>query len=258
ARRALSTPASSSNASQPAPPRAPNASASTAAQTHASRLAASPTSPASDTRSKFAQKLQAKRLEELQRSTSKKKPEQKWSNRTLIALATSVGACTFIIGTYHGFNAGKRHAYEQVALGEVDPVTGQPITKDIPADQPVSAPLSAVATDARLVFTSLTALVAPLLPRPLHCEPQASSSSPSTPPGCKLAELVQYHCELRSKSRLVCQPLDRIFRICPGRPAVEVTHIVEFDEHGKPYLPRHLEEAMPPSQHWHELRAPDL
>lgn len=53
---------------------------------------------------------------------------------------------------------------------------------------------------------------------------------------CALAELVQFHCQLQHH-RILCQPVERVFRMCPRRPAVEVTQLVEYDEHNKPYLP---------------------
>lgn len=53
---------------------------------------------------------------------------------------------------------------------------------------------------------------------------------------CELAELVQFHCQLQSH-RILCQPVERVFRMCPKRPAVEVTHLVEYDAGGRPFLP---------------------
>ncbi|WFC97822.1 hypothetical protein MYAM1_000542 [Malassezia yamatoensis] len=61
---------------------------------------------------------------------------------------------------------------------------------------------------------------------------------------CKLAELTQFHCQLL-QNRIVCQPVERIFRICPGRPAVEVTHLVEYNAQMQPLLP----DALPQYTH---------
>lgn len=56
---------------------------------------------------------------------------------------------------------------------------------------------------------------------------------------CELAELVQYHCQLQ-QNRILCQPVERVFRKCARRPSVEVTHLVQYTPEGVPYLPSHL------------------
>ncbi|SPO25113.1 related to putative protein [Ustilago trichophora] len=264
ASRHLSKSARCRDASQPAP--------SAAAQNpQAARVVAANASNANsggDARSRLA-KLQAQRLEELNRGRSgsgrarrPNKPEQKWSNRTLIALATSVGACTYLMGTYHGYNAGKAHAeQEQVEASGLTPLeAASAVTASHPnVDGSNGIGRNAQAQASIPLLGALPDALAQLLPmswagNTVQCEPQHDSS---TQRNCRLAELTQYHCDFHA-NRVVCQPIDRIFRICKGRPAVEVSHIVEFDEDGKPYLPPHLSEAMPPSSHWHELRSPDL
>ncbi|KAJ1028119.1 hypothetical protein NDA13_003567 [Ustilago tritici] len=192
--RCLSRAGPRCNASQPA----------TSTNPHAARVAAvkrNNNASDGDARSRLA-KLQAQILEELNRGRSGRgagrpnRPEQKWSNRTLIALATSVGACMYLMGTYHGYNAGKQYALEASDSGPGIDVPGVPLASRLNGGASRSASLP------------------------------VSSLSYSL--------------------------------ICKGRPAVEVSHIVEFDEQGEPYLPPHLSEAMPPSSHWHELRSPDL
>ncbi|SPO32229.1 related to putative protein [Ustilago trichophora] len=263
ASRHLSISARCRDASQPAPSAA-------APNTHAAHVAAASASNATsggDARSRLA-KLQAQRLEELNRGRTgsggagrPNKPEQRWSNRTLIALATSVGACTHLLGTYHGYNAGKAYAEQEAeasALAPLEAASGA--TASLPNVDGTNG--TGRIAQAQASIPSLGALpdaLAQLLPmssarNSVQCEPQHGSS---TERNCRLAELTQYHCDYHA-NRVVCQPIDRIFRICKGRPAVEVSHIVEFDEDGKPYLPPHLSEAMPPSSHWHELRSPDL
>ncbi|PWN92112.1 hypothetical protein FA10DRAFT_265914 [Acaromyces ingoldii] len=54
-------------------------------------------------------------------AAKKPRPEQKWSNRTLIMLASCVGASTFMIGINQGYAAGKKEALEAVALSK-DPL----------------------------------------------------------------------------------------------------------------------------------------
>jgi hypothetical protein len=71
---------------------------------------------------------------------------------------------------------------------------------------------------------------------------------------CELVELLQYHCVLKPNAYASCKPIERVFRKCAGRPMVEVTHVVEYDEvKGKNFLPSHLRTAMPPAHHWSEL-----
>ncbi|WFD01955.1 hypothetical protein MOBT1_000636 [Malassezia obtusa] len=65
---------------------------------------------------------------------------------------------------------------------------------------------------------------------------------------CPLAELAQFHCQLLH-NRILCQPVERVFRMCPRRPAVEVTHLVEYDAQMRPYLPDALPEYTPPVAH---------
>uniref|UniRef100_V5ELB1 Uncharacterized protein n=1 Tax=Kalmanozyma brasiliensis (strain GHG001) TaxID=1365824 RepID=V5ELB1_KALBG len=222
ASRAFSRSALQRNASQPAPP-------STSQNPHAARVAAasSSSSGGGDARSRLA-KLQAQRLEELNRGKSGSssgagrpgnKPEQKWSNRTLIALATSVGACTYLMGTYHGYNAGKKHAEEELQAGAATP-SGAPLEGE--GGLPTSVPSGAGATvtgprkgvQGSVEMGSLSSALSQLIPfgsmrSSILCEPEKSAP---TQPNCRLAELTQYHCDLHT-DRVVCQPIDRIFRI---------------------------------------------
>ncbi|KAJ3503441.1 hypothetical protein NMY22_g18250 [Coprinellus aureogranulatus] len=51
---------------------------------------------------------------------------------------------------------------------------------------------------------------------------------------CRLAEILQYMCNLEfdkksRKQQLVCTQVPRIFRLCPGRPAVEVTRVADIN-----------------------------
>ncbi|CAO1628780.1 unnamed protein product [Sympodiomycopsis kandeliae] len=67
-----------------------------------------------------------------------------------------------------------------------------------------------------------------------------SPPSPSIKPPkevCPLGEIIQYECELGNKkgTKILCSPISRIYRLCAGRPAVEVTHHVKFDEQGRAY-----------------------
>lgn len=66
--------------------------------------------------------------------------------------------------------------------------------------------------------------------------PPARASDAASAGPCELAEVVQYHCQPQ-ETRIVCQPVERIFQMCARRPAVEVTHLVEYTPQGEPYLP---------------------
>ncbi|EPQ26167.1 uncharacterized protein PFL1_06915 [Pseudozyma flocculosa PF-1] len=193
--------------------------------------------------------------------TGRKGEAQRWSNLTLILLASAVGSSTYMIGMSQGYKAGKR-----AAIDFPDPPS--PPSSPSPSSSPTLPTVPLAPTSTSLV----SSLLVPF--SKIHCDsapPPPPTSSPSTTTtakgtttttttttdGCRLSEMVQYHCRKRP-NRIVCTPLDRVFRMCPGRPAVEVTHLVEFDQNGTPFLPDEFAEAMPPSQHWHELRASDL
>ena len=212
--RHLSLSGPSRDASQPAPASSTNP--------HAARVSAANKSSSSggDARSRLA-KLQAQRLEELNRGRSgsgssgrPNKPEQKWSNRTLIALATSVGACTYLTGTYHGYSAGKAHAEQaQAEAGGLDPAKAVSVATTLPR---IGGALGAVSKQLQSssVLSVLSHALNQLLPidsagDSIRCEPQ---HAPSTERSCRLAELTQYHCDLHT-NRVVCQPIDRIFRM---------------------------------------------
>ncbi|KAI9221045.1 hypothetical protein BC828DRAFT_382094 [Blastocladiella britannica] len=51
---------------------------------------------------------------------------------------------------------------------------------------------------------------------------------------CPLAEIIQYRCDLRA-DEVVCVPFVRLFRRCPGKPAVEITPA--YDALGHPISP---------------------
>ncbi|KAF8524472.1 hypothetical protein JB92DRAFT_2703684 [Gautieria morchelliformis] len=70
---------------------------------------------------------------------------------------------------------------------------------------------------------------------------------------CRLFEIEQYICEIEDKnnSRVRCYPLPRIFRICQGRPAVEVTALAEINpKTGELNVPDNLTEILPKGRAW--------
>ena len=98
-----------------------------------------------------------------------------------------------------------------------------------------------------------------------------SSSSPTTvptPAKCRIAEILQYSCDLeddgRGRPQYHCWPVPRVFRMwvhalrdfnryvdrqlcrCPGRPAVEITRFVDVDmTSGEIRLPHETRYATP-------------
>jgi len=74
--------------------------------------------------------------------------------------------------------------------------------------------------------------------------------------GCKLAEILQYECTMENKrSALVCYPLSRVFRICPGLPAVEITAFLRLDERtGNMVIPNNVNAIMPKTRPWRDIR----
>lgn len=91
-------------------------------------------------------------------------------------------------------------------------------------------------------FCALTLISFPTKPMPSStAQPlqEGPASSASSAQRCELAEIVQFHCQLQHQ-RILCQPVERVFRLCPRRPAVEVTHLVDYTPAGEPFLPDHL------------------
>ncbi|KAJ6571859.1 hypothetical protein B0H19DRAFT_1131601 [Mycena capillaripes] len=75
---------------------------------------------------------------------------------------------------------------------------------------------------------------------------------------CRIAEIMQYSCNPK-KNRLGryevhCVPIPRLFRICPDRPAVEVTRVLNVDlTTGHVKLPQTLGEKLPKGKLWHDV-----
>ncbi|KZP28093.1 hypothetical protein FIBSPDRAFT_689460, partial [Athelia psychrophila] len=75
---------------------------------------------------------------------------------------------------------------------------------------------------------------------------------------CRIAEIVQYTCDLEKegngRQRVHCFPIPRIFRICPGRPAVEITKFVNINEHtGETEIPAAASESLPKAKPWRDV-----
>ncbi|KAJ7151074.1 hypothetical protein C8R46DRAFT_1123177 [Mycena filopes] len=75
---------------------------------------------------------------------------------------------------------------------------------------------------------------------------------------CRIAEITQYSCEPTKDrfGRVVvhCVPIPRLFRICPNRPAVEVTRSLNIDlATGFVEMPRALGENLPRGKPWRDV-----
>ncbi|KAF9812425.1 hypothetical protein IEO21_06228 [Rhodonia placenta] len=76
---------------------------------------------------------------------------------------------------------------------------------------------------------------------------------------CRLAEIVQYKCDVEQNNQgqpqLHCWPVPRIFRICPGRPAVEMTRYVDVDtQSGEISIPAEASQTLPKGKPWRDVR----
>ncbi|EPS97974.1 hypothetical protein FOMPIDRAFT_1127382 [Fomitopsis schrenkii] len=75
---------------------------------------------------------------------------------------------------------------------------------------------------------------------------------------CRLAEIVQYKCDLdvgeQGEPQVHCWPVPRIFRICAGRPAVELTRFVHMDLNtGEVTLPPETSQQLPKGKPWRDV-----
>lgn len=77
---------------------------------------------------------------------------------------------------------------------------------------------------------------------------------------CRILEIVQYSCgtETNQRGEIVphCFPIPRLFKLCPGRPAVEVTTISNISEAGEVEVPDDNAE-LPRGKLWQEVRVYD-
>ncbi|TFK89903.1 hypothetical protein K466DRAFT_485816 [Polyporus arcularius HHB13444] len=85
-----------------------------------------------------------------------------------------------------------------------------------------------------------------------------STSSPAREK-CRLAEVLQYKCTLEQEAdgrpTVRCLPVPRIFRICPNRPAVEMTRFIDVDlETGAVRdIPSESSSVLPKGKPWRDV-----
>ncbi|KAK0211493.1 hypothetical protein IW262DRAFT_369174 [Armillaria fumosa] len=75
--------------------------------------------------------------------------------------------------------------------------------------------------------------------------------------GCQIAEIVQYSCKpgknKEGKQAVDCLPIVRLFRICAGRPAVEITRVVTISDQGEVIIPRNIDKILPKGKPYNEI-----
>ncbi|KAJ6610990.1 hypothetical protein B0H10DRAFT_2058022 [Mycena sp. CBHHK59/15] len=75
---------------------------------------------------------------------------------------------------------------------------------------------------------------------------------------CRIAEITQYSC-VPKRNRLGrpmvhCTPIPRLFRICPGQPAMEVTRVLNIDlTTGFVEMPKALGQKLPNGKAWRDV-----
>ncbi|EIM82081.1 uncharacterized protein STEHIDRAFT_124892 [Stereum hirsutum FP-91666 SS1] len=83
----------------------------------------------------------------------------------------------------------------------------------------------------------------------------ASGTKPLETTRCRIAEILQYSCDWSKKdNRINCLPFPRLFRICPGRPAVEITRQVRVDiKTGEVEIPPEVHQFLPKGKPWRDV-----
>ncbi|KAF9256596.1 hypothetical protein L218DRAFT_881399 [Marasmius fiardii PR-910] len=85
----------------------------------------------------------------------------------------------------------------------------------------------------------------------------SSSSEPHTDSQCFISEIIQYSCDSvvspEGQPLIHCFPISRLFRICQGAPAVEITRVVDIDDQGVVSIPKDVSSALPTGKPWREV-----
>ncbi|TFK39026.1 hypothetical protein BDQ12DRAFT_604667 [Crucibulum laeve] len=86
----------------------------------------------------------------------------------------------------------------------------------------------------------------------------SSSKEPREQGKCRIAEIVQYTCDIERPATgdpiVHCFPIPRIFRICPGKPVVEITTKVDIDiTTGEVEIPSEKKQLSIKGRHWTEV-----
>ncbi|KDR68454.1 hypothetical protein GALMADRAFT_257187 [Galerina marginata CBS 339.88] len=84
------------------------------------------------------------------------------------------------------------------------------------------------------------------------------TTSTETKSECIIAEILQHTCQLKTarngSQSIHCFPIPRILKICPGRPAVEITKFVNINhKNGEIELPSNLNLDTIKARPWKEV-----
>ncbi|KAF8156712.1 hypothetical protein B0H34DRAFT_750515 [Crassisporium funariophilum] len=87
----------------------------------------------------------------------------------------------------------------------------------------------------------------------------ASDLSSPADSKCRIAEILQYSCELKTESHSgrqisQCFPITRLFKMCPGLSAVEITKLVNIDmATGEVEIPANISQNSIRARPWKEI-----
>ncbi|KAK0204033.1 hypothetical protein DFS33DRAFT_855267 [Desarmillaria ectypa] len=75
--------------------------------------------------------------------------------------------------------------------------------------------------------------------------------------GCQIAEIVQYTCKSSrnkwGRPAVDCSPIVRLFRICAGGPAIEITRVVTISDQGELIIPSNIDKILPKGKPFSEI-----
>ncbi|KAH9040521.1 hypothetical protein EDB84DRAFT_1267445 [Lactarius hengduanensis] len=88
--------------------------------------------------------------------------------------------------------------------------------------------------------------------------PSNASASTGVSPGCQIAELLQFSCQIqlsdRGHQQFHCFPIPRLFRLCQGEPAIEITRVASTDPStGKVNITGDVVQQLPKAKKWKDV-----
>ncbi|KAN0127227.1 hypothetical protein V8E53_014947 [Lactarius tabidus] len=75
---------------------------------------------------------------------------------------------------------------------------------------------------------------------------------------CQIAEILQFSCQIQisdyGHQQFHCFPVPRIFKLCQGEPAIEITRVVSTDPStGKVYINNDVVQQLPKAKKWKDV-----
>jgi len=79
---------------------------------------------------------------------------------------------------------------------------------------------------------------------------------PDSSKRCRIAEVLQYDCTVKEGEKgPTCFPFPRVFRLCPGKPVVEITAFVDVDMNtGEVTVPDNVGDIWPKTRPFRDFR----